>query len=118
MQLQLNLGDEGYVQVKTTGRITQADFSTGEEPIEQKFGAGIYARRVLLSLEETDYIDSSGVGWLLTVHKRCREAGGTLVLHSVPALVLNMLKMLRMDLVLLIAKDAAAARTIVPGVKS
>ncbi len=70
----------------------------------------VYSRRVLLDLAGTEYIDSTGVSWLLTCHKRCREGGGKLVLHSLNPLVKQVLQVLKLDRVLHIADSADKAR--------
>ena len=112
MEVQLNFENHSTVLVRVSGRVTQQDFAERENPLEASYGPGIFSRKILLSLEGSDYMDSSGVGWLLRCHKRCRESGGRLVIYGIPPLVLNMLRMLRMDLVLTLAKDAAAARAL------
>jgi anti-anti-sigma factor len=112
MEVQLNFENDSTVLVRVTGRITQQDLAESQDPLEARYGPGIFARKLLLSLEDSDYMDSSGVGWLLRCNKRCREAGGRLVIYGAPPLVLNMLRMLRMDQVLTLAKDAAAARSL------
>ena len=48
-------------------------------------------------MQHTPYMDSSGVGWLVNFHKHCREAGGMLVLHSIPPSIMSILKLLQMD---------------------
>jgi hypothetical protein len=50
------------------------------------------------------------VSWLIINHKRFREGGGMLVLHSVPPLVDQVFRLLKMYLVLNIQPDEAAAR--------
>lgn len=112
MEVHLSFENDATVLVRVKGRITQQDFAESEDPLEARYGPGIFTRKILLSLEESDYMDSSGVGWLLRCNKRCREAGGRLVIYGTPPLVLNMLRMLRMELVLTLAKDAAAARAL------
>ncbi len=65
---------------------------------------------MLLNLEDSNYIDSSGVGWLLRCNKRFREAGGRLVLHSVPPLALQVFQVLKLDKLFHVAADAETAR--------
>ncbi|MCL6504435.1 MAG: STAS domain-containing protein [Pirellulales bacterium] len=112
MEVQLNFENDATVLVRVSGRVTQQDFTETQDPLEARYGPGIFSRKILLSLEDSDYMDSSGVGWLLRCNKRCRESGGRLVIYGTPPMVLNMLRMLRMDLVLHLAKDAAAARAL------
>ena len=39
------------------------------------------ARRILVDFSQTGYVDSSGLGALVSLNKRLREAGGELRLH-------------------------------------
>jgi anti-anti-sigma factor len=71
----------------------------------------------LLSLEKTSYIDSTAVGWIIRCHKHCKEAGGKLVLHSISPSVLQLLRLLRMQDLLHIAENDAAARALAVGVQ-
>ena len=87
-------------------------FVTDPEP-----GLG-YRSRVLMNLEKAEYIDSSGIGWLLTHHKHFLQAGGKLVLHSVPPRINDVFQLLRMSAVLHIAPDEAAARALATGEKA
>jgi anti-anti-sigma factor len=92
------------------GEISQADFSPGQDPLPERLGPDGFRARVLINLERVEYIDSSGVSWLIVNHKRFREQGGKLVLHSVPPRVDQVFKLLKMHLVLNIQDDAQAAR--------
>jgi anti-anti-sigma factor len=63
----------------------------------------------LFDMEGVEFIDSSGIGWLLSMNRRFQEEGGAMALHSVPPMVSNALKLLRLNEVLTIAEDAPAA---------
>jgi anti-anti-sigma factor len=100
MKLSLASDDGQLVCVTVTGRVTQEAFGPIHEPVAQLLGPGAYARQVQLDLRDVSYMDSSGVGWLLTCHKRMKEAGGKLILFSPQPIVGNLLRMLRLDMVL------------------
>ncbi len=70
---------------------------------------------MLLNLQSSHYLDSTGVEWLLSNHKRFKAGGGSLVIHSFNPVMTQILKMMRMDLVLNLAKDEAAAMEMVNG---
>ena len=61
-------------------------------------------------MEKTRFIDSSGIGWLMVSHKRFLGAGGRLVLHSVPPMIAQVLRLLNLHTILAIEPDLAAAR--------
>lgn len=110
MRLENVSEDTTTLCVRVIGDVTQDAYGPNSEPLAEAHGHDVYQRAVLLSLGETRFIDSRGVGWLLKCHKRFREAGGILVLHSMTPEVTQVLKILRMDLVMDLAKDEASAR--------
>jgi anti-sigma B factor antagonist len=108
MQLNFSEGD-GFICVTIDGRITFATLELGQDPLAQHM-ADIYSRKLIFDLAGTDYIDSTGVSWLLTCHKKCRQSGGKLVLHSINPLVKQVLGVLKLDQVLHLAENAEQAR--------
>ena len=100
---------DGITTVAIAGRITFATLEPGHDPLTSQI-ADIYARRVLFDLSGTEYLDSTGVSWILTCNKKCREAGGALVLHSINPLVKQVLGVLKLDRVLRMADNAEKAR--------
>ena len=110
------VSDDGDVRrLRVTGRVVQVDTSSDLEQIGQLLGSHGYARNVVLSLMETEFIDSTGLGWLLACHKKFYEAGGKLVIHSIPPGTLDTLKIMRLQVVLHLAEDEAAALALVRG---
>jgi anti-anti-sigma factor len=73
-------------------------------------GPQCYRRKILLDLEQTPHIDSSGVSWLVHFHKTSQTAGGMLILYSVPPAVMALLKLLGMQKYLNLVADERAAR--------
>jgi anti-anti-sigma factor len=85
-------------------------FSQDEEPnLDELLLPGGHARNAVLNMADVTSLDTRRIGWLLAAHKRFREAGGRLVLHSVRLLVREALAFLGLDRVLDIAEDEAAA---------
>ena len=68
-----------------------------------------YSGKALLSLADTEFIDSSGLSWLLECHQKFNRAGGKLAIHSIPPTVADTLAMMRLELVLTLADDETAA---------
>lgn len=96
MKLAIAKDDGQTAHVKISGKVTQHDFSAVQEPLVELLGPNVYHRHVVLDLSDTMYIDSSGVGWLLTCHKRMREGGGKLSLEKTPSIVANLLRLLKL----------------------
>lgn len=109
MDLKLLSDDGDVLRVELTSGIVQGDFTPDLTPFENLLGPDRYRRKVLMSMSETALIDSRCLSWLLIVHKRFCEEGGKLVVHSVPPHVMEILGVLRFELVFQIAEDEAAA---------
>jgi anti-anti-sigma factor len=110
MQLEFVSDDSVTLSLRLIGDVTQNAYGPNSEPLSDAYGPDVYQRAVLVHLGEAGFIDSRGVGWLLVCHKRFREVGGILVLHSMTPEVAQVLKILRMDLVMDLADDETSAR--------
>jgi anti-anti-sigma factor len=118
MQLSLTSQNDDAICVAAQGDISQSRFPANvNNPLEDLLGAECYQRRVLLDLEKTGYIDSSGIGWLMGCHKRFLASGGLLVLHSLPPMVEQVVQLLRLQSILTIKPDQASALALVSQVK-
>jgi anti-anti-sigma factor len=106
------------VRLACEGQIVVEDFDPTREPIRNLLGPLIFSRIVLLSLEKTTYISSSGVSWLLICHKHFSQAKGRFILHSGPPVVAQVLDMLRMSMILTLARDEAEAIALARGGKT
>ena len=110
MEISVTSNNENVVRVCLTGRVTKESRLSGEEdPLVQAAGEDVYSRRVLLDMEPVEFLDSSGIGWLLGMNRRFRDQGGAMALHSIPPLAANALKLLRLQEVMTIADDQKAA---------
>jgi anti-anti-sigma factor len=109
---------EAVVRLACEGQVVVEDFDPTREPIRTLLGPLIFSRTVLLNLEKTTYISSSGVSWLLICHKHFSQAKGRFILHSVPPVVAQVLDMLRMSMILSIARDETEAVNMARGGKA
>lgn len=107
--IKLLKNEGGTVRFEVAGKISRDSWTDHKEPIANLFGQGIYTQRCLISLSNALHIDSTGVEWLLTTHRAFDQAGGILVLHSTTPTTKQLLKLMRMDLVLNIVDDEASA---------
>lgn len=92
MRLTLKPDAGGPVRVACAGQISQSRFGGTTDPLVDLVGPDGMKRTVQLDLEQVDYVDSSGIGWLVGSHKRCAAAGGKLVLCRVPPVVEQILR--------------------------
>src|SRR5262245_19094407 len=96
--LNLNvLGEDGdAVHVRCEGSLSQQQTADGH-PLERLLGPEVFARRVRLNLEYVEFLDSTGIGWLVECHKRFRRGGGALSLCDLPPRILQVLQFCSMD---------------------
>ena len=109
MELKL-VSDEGEVlRLEMVGPVVRSDATPDLDPFEKLLGAKGYARNVLVSLADITYVDSCCLSWLLILHKRFCEAGGTFVVHSFQPELMDILELVRFEEVLYVAEDEDAA---------
>ena len=92
-------------RLSQAGELNLDDFHSLEES-----SPDIYNRNVSLSLADAAFLDTRRIGRLLAAHERFRQEGGKLVVHSIRPQAMGLLEFLRLDLVLHIAEDEAAAQ--------
>ena len=118
--MQLNLispRGEDPARVAAKGRITAMDLaSTGRNPIAELLGAGWSSKRLMVDLSNTDYIDSSAIGWLIQTNGEFKRNGGAMVLHSIPPMVKQVLGLLKIGSLIPLKDNEAAARAHLSGV--
>ncbi len=109
MKLTVVAAEEGLTRVLSAEDITLEDVYGGREPLGELLGPDCYAGRVLLSLERSCFIDSGGVGWLVMCDRRFRQAGGKLVVHSLPPMVNHVFQLLQVPTILHVANNEEGA---------
>ena len=110
MKLSIAQDDGQSVRVAVKGQVTQRELAPLTDPLLDLLGPDAYSRQVRLDLSDADYLDSSGVGWLLTCNKRIRQAGGRLTLHSPHPIVTNVLRVLKLEKVFEIEPAQGASK--------
>lgn len=108
--------DQGtIVKVVIAGCLTQPDVAPPLDPFKSILGADAYKRVVLLDMKDSNYLDSMCIGWLLSAHKRFRENGGKLVIHSLQPLAANVISLLHLNSVFILAADVDKASQLAKG---
>jgi anti-anti-sigma factor len=115
MKLEILSEEGGVTRIAVVGDVIQQQLSTGQDPLVALLGEDAYRRHVVVNLQGVEQLDSSGVSWLLACHRRFRNAGGTLVLHSLSPFARDVLKVLKMHLVFRLAEDEKSAVKIAQG---
>ena len=113
------VSDEGeFVRVQCEGEISQVRFQLNDNPLESLIGPNVYTRKLLMNLDRVEFLDSSGISWLVVSHKNFQQHQGALVLHSIPPRIHQVLQFCRMDKLLKLAEDESAALALASGGKS
>jgi anti-sigma B factor antagonist len=87
------------------------DHAVAKQLQEQFLGIVAEGRtRLVLDLEQVPVVDSSGLGTIVTVFKAARRVGGSLVLMNVHPEIQSIIRITRLDKVLLICADESEAR--------
>ena len=102
----------GVVALVLEGQVTSACQGTNPFPFEGFLGAGWASQRVLVDMERVDYLDSAAVGWLIASQKAFHAAGGKLVLYSLQPRIRQLLTMLKLERIVPLAEDLAAAKQV------
>ncbi len=118
MKLTVDSEEGTILRLKAQGEIAQGALNMDKEPVAALLGDSAYGKTVLLDLSEVDFIDSRGISWLLVCHKRCAAAGGRLIIHSLTRMVWDVIRVMRLNLVLSIAANEAAALAMARGEES
>jgi anti-sigma B factor antagonist len=100
------IGDAIVLDVK--GRITVGEGNIALREIVRDL-AEKGTRKIVLNLDEVDYVDSSGLGELVKTHTTMRNNGGELKLANLNKRLHDLLEMTRLSAVFDIQKDEASA---------
>lgn len=107
---------DGIIRVASDGPIIAGDFDPiGKNPFESLLGATWASMKVLLNFENTDYIDSSAIGWLIASQKAFKEGGGMLIVHSIQPSVKQIFDLLKVGRVVSMVSDESEARELAIG---
>jgi anti-anti-sigma factor len=102
----LPLKKDNVIRVRAGGQVSHRESS---DAFQTLLGPECYGHVVLLSLERSQSIDTSGLAWLIRAQNRFAASGGKLVLHSVAPVVLDLLNFARLTPLLHIAATEQAA---------
>jgi anti-anti-sigma factor len=104
--MQIDVREPGLL-VALTGRLDVVSVADVRLALHAAVDDG--AGDMILDLSGVDAIDSSGIGVLVGAHRRAGRAGRRLVVTASPVPVLRMLRLTRLDRVLVMSSVAPAA---------
>ena len=97
---------EGITVIELTGRMTVDNIYSLTKSIERKVfpfagkiedSAGKSNSRVILDMKRVEALDSSGLGTILFLAKKCRALGGDLKIVSIPPQVKMVIDIVKFD---------------------
>jgi anti-sigma B factor antagonist len=116
MELEIHETDvEGWTIAAASGEIDVATAPGLRERLVSLIADG--AHRVVVDLEDVDFIDSTGLGVLVGAVRRARGADGDVRLVCTNSRLLKIFEVTGLDEVFVIA-DSAAAAAAAPGIES
>jgi anti-anti-sigma factor len=117
LNMSVEADEGGVVTVHCAGDINQIYFQLGN-PLEKLLGPTTFTRKVILNMENVNFLDSSGLSWLVACHKRFQQQGGRMILCSISPRIFQVLNFCRMDRLFAVTEDEAEARARLQGDKS
>ncbi len=85
---------DDLIRVRCEGPLSLAGLPLGADPLQPLLGPKAFSRKVLLDLKRAEGADTSGVAWLLRTTDRFAQAGGRLILVSIPPMVEQIVQVL------------------------
>ena len=108
MQLKMNTRSiQGVMVVDCSGRIVFGEESAGLRETVKKLLA--QSPKVVLNLREVNYVDSGGLGALVSLFTTARNAGGAVKLASVTRRVVDLLQLTKLVTIFEMFEDEEAA---------
>src|SRR5262245_46780619 len=101
---------DGIIRVAASGPITYESVITEKNPLATLLGETWSSNRVLLNLENTHFVDSAAIGWLISTQKEFKSKGGKFIVHSIRPPVRQVLDLLKIGKVVTLADNEDAAR--------
>ena len=99
---------DGYVEVILEGDITLEKSFDFKEDIKKRIQE-LHIYNVMVDLEKVSFIDSSGLGMLISFYKEINEKQGQIVFFNVQEYVWKLLKLVNLDKIFSVLPDRPAA---------
>ena len=107
MAFTANGDPSGVTTVTVEGQLIVANRQELKQVVNDALEGG--ARKFLLDFGPTAYIDSSGLGALVSINKKVREAGGELRLAGLNEDLRSLFELTKLDTLFVIADSASEA---------
>ena len=112
LKIESRLEGKDAAVLSLAGELDVSNVAQAREAALKLLAGGI--KRLVVDLSNLEYIDSSGLGMLIGLHKRQKESGGTLAIAGARERVMRVLKITGLEQILILYDDAGAALKEVP----
>lgn len=103
------LPNDDVLRVSAQGLVSVRALPKSSEPLLDLLGPHCYREKVILNLERTDGVDTSGLMWLVRAASHFAEGGGRLVVYGFSPLFRNMLEVLGLTALVPLSPSEALA---------
>ncbi|MDF1842534.1 MAG: STAS domain-containing protein [Rubripirellula sp.] len=108
ISLKTDVVDDNVLVMKLYGNLDVKSLPKFEEAVQKHYEAG--TRKFILDCGHLGYINSMGIGSLVTLQTRLRKKEGEVKLAALQGLVADVIKVVKIDKLLNIYGDTAFAR--------
>jgi len=102
------INQDGILQVVLNGELVLANAALVKEEVKAQLNEA--APKVLVDLSKVDFVDSSGLGVLISWFKAVNEKQGVIVYCAMTAYVKKIVKISKLDKIFLLAENEAEAK--------
>lgn len=109
MKMKIASIEPTVVRIAMEGDAQAPDLDDQSRGLANLLGEGWNTKRVLIDFSGVRMAGSAAIGWLLTLQRQFKQAGGRLALHSVRPEVDRSFKLLKVDSILNVFPEEQAA---------
>jgi anti-anti-sigma factor len=114
----LPLQNDALIRVRCEGVVSLRGLDPNAEPLRDLLGGNCYSHKLLLNLEKTQGIDTSGLSWLCRASRLIQRANGAFVLYAIPPVVARVFDFVRVGDTLPVASSESAAEEMIRGTQA
>ena len=113
MEVRFITSEDNWTQYKLVGDISNASTTADDSSVLSPLAlpGDEVTKHILFDLNDATFLDSSGIGWLLSVNRAAKENGYKIVVHSVPPLIHRVFSMMRLGEVLVVVENLSEAQS-------
>ncbi|MBN2746396.1 MAG: STAS domain-containing protein [Bacteroidales bacterium] len=100
--------EDGYTLINLGGRLDTSNYEEASQQIDNQIDMG--QRKLIINLEQLEYISSSGLRVLMSALKKVKALGGNLILCNVPEKIMEVFEISGFNTLFVITKDLENAK--------